>query len=65
MQHLGGPSASGAAIEGTILGNKAESSEMKSDSVALQKSIFASVPLSVNALKSHYDPSQLLTSPKS
>ena len=38
IQHLGGPSASGAAIEGQTMGSKIGSSEMRSDSVALQKS---------------------------
>ena len=38
IQHRGGPSASGASIEGLDLGGEIGSSEIRSDSVELQNS---------------------------
>ena len=55
-QHLGGPSASGAAIEGTDLGNNTGFSEMKSDLVAFQNSLETSIHTSVTLLKTHIEP---------
>ena len=52
IQHRGGSSASGAPIEGLDLGSEIGSSEMRSDSVELQKS--------ESVLNTHIDPVTLI-----
>ena len=63
IQHRGGPSASGAAIEGLDLGSSAELPEnVGASSVALKKVESASVPISVTMSKTGIDPLFSLTS---